>query len=532
MAMQVDLSQLAVNRVTPSREATTRRRNWLSRWLIPGLIVGGFVSVTAWSLRDRLLPSQSVTVVPVVLAKAEVHQSGTPLFQAAGWIEPRPSAVLASAMVEGVIEQMLVVEGQEVEAGQPVAKLIAADADLALREAQANLQLRIAELDLAKASLAAAEQHLSQPVHLEAALAEAEAVHAALDTELKNLPFALRAAESRLKFAEQDLQGKQTLSDSIAGRALQKSQSEFDSAQALVEELKQRKISLQTQHDSTDRKRAAWQRRLELKTDEVRARDEAKANVNAAQARVSQANLMVETAKLRIDRMTIRSPITGRVLSLNAQPGARLMGLNATSQRDSSTVVSLYDPRQLQVRADVRLEDVAQVLPGQTVQISTAANSQPIRGHVLMATSSADIQKNTLQVKVAIDNPPAVLKPEMLVQVTFLAPERPVNSADDNLSPLRLLVPRELVEKREVGTSIWVADTSRQIARCQSIQLGDASTTQLVEVVQGLSALDKLIVGGREGLREGARIRITGDDQSLGRDSVMAVNAKPSADIK
>lgn len=531
MATQVDLSQLAVNRVAPASGATPRRRNWLSRWLIPGLIIGGFVSMAAWSLSDRLLPSHAVTVVPVVLAKADIQQSGTPLFQAAGWIEPRPSVVLASAMVEGMVEQMLVVEGQEVEAGQPVARLIAADADLALREADVNLKLRSAELDLAQATLAAAEQHLAQPVHLEAALAEAESLHAGLDTELKNLPFALRSAQSRLKFAEQDLQGKQSLSDSIAGRAVQKAQSEYDSAVATVEELKQRIVSLKSQHESTNRKRAALERRLELKTEEIKARDEAKANVDAAEARISQANLAVETAKLRLERMTIRSPIAGRVLALNAQPGARLMGLNAASQRDASTVVSLYDPKQLQVRADVRLEDVSQVLPGQPVQITTAANSQPISGHVLMATSSADIQKNTLQIKVAIDNPPAVLRPEMLVQVTFLAPERPADK-EESTSPMRLLVPRELVEKGESGATIWVADGARGVARRQSVQLGAAGTDRLVEVVQGLSALDKLIVSGREGLRDGARIRITGDDPALGRGETVTAISKSNIETK
>ena len=532
MATQVDLSQLAVNRAAPTSGEATRRRNWLSRWIIPGAIIGGFFAVAAWSLSDRLLPSHSVTVVPVILARADVQQSGTPLFQAAGWIEPRPSAVLASAMVEGVVEQMLVVEGQEVEAGQPVAKLVAADADLAFRESEANLRLKSAELDLAKASLAAAEKNLAEPVHLEAALAEAESIHAALDIELKNLPFTLRSAESRLKFAEQDYQGKQSLADSIAGRSLQKAQSEYDSAVATVEELKQRAISLKSQHDSTNRKRGALERRLELKTDETKARDEAKANVEAAEARLSQAKLAVETAKLKIERMTIRSPIAGRVLALNAQPGARLMGLNAASQRDASTVVSLYDPHRLQVRADVRLEDVPQVLPGQPVQISTAANGQPISGRVLMATSSADIQKNTLQVKVAIDNPPAVLKPEMLVQVTFLAPERPTEKEEESTTPMRLLAPRELVEKNESGATIWVADASRGVARRQSIQLGTASTDRLIEVAQGLSALDKLIVSGREGLRDGDRIRITGDDPNTGRGGTIAATPASNTEIK
>ena len=146
--------------------------------------------------------------------------------------------------------------------------------------------------------------------------------------------------------------------------------------------------------------------------------------------------------------MTIRSPIKGRVLSLTSQPGRRLMGINAASERDASTVVTLYDPQQLQVRADVRLEDVPQVQVGQPVQISTAAAKESLAGHVLAMTSQADIQKNTLQVKVAIDQPAVIVRPEMLAQVTFLAPERPDAKPESEQSPLRLARPQGTGRRR------------------------------------------------------------------------------------
>ena len=192
------------------------------------------------------------------------------------------------------------------------------------------------------------------------------------------------------------------------------------------------------------------------------------------------------------------------------------MGLGAASERDASTVVTLYDPKQLQIRADVRLEDVPQVQAGQPVQISTAAVREPLIGHVITATSQADIQKNTLSVKVSIQDPPAVVKPEMLAQVTFLAPEIPGSKVQGDQDPIRLLVPRELVETSESGSTIWIVDSAASVARRRVIQLGRAGTGQLIEVTQGLTALDKLIVGGREGLEEGERIRVTGEDRMLG----------------
>jgi len=517
MATPVDLQQLVVDRGGGAQAtARPRQRHWFTRYGIPLGIILGFAGVVTWSLWDQLLPAKPVTVVPVLVTRAEIQQSGTPLFQAAGWVEPRPTAVMASALVEGIVEELLVVEGQKVEKGQPLAKLVDQDARLALAETKSVLSLREAELASAQAALTGAKSQFEQPVHLQAAHAEAEANLAKLQTEVANLPFAIRTAKSRLKLAEQDLQGKQSLTDVVAGRIVQRAQSEMDSAAATLEELERRGPSLEKEAQAWQRKCDALHQQLALKTDEQRKLSEAQAQVNAAKARVEQAELAIETTQLRLKRMTVASPIAGRVLSLNAQPGRRMMGINAASERDASTVATLYDPAMLQVRADVRLEDVSRIQSGQPVQISSAALKSPIVGEVITATSFADIQKNTLQVKVAIHDPPEVIKPEMLVQVTFLAPPPTSDALAAAENAVRLLIPTSLIEKSESGAQVWIADRARGVARKQAVRLGTANTAELSEVIEGLTPLDKLIVGGREALSEGERIKISGDDHSLG----------------
>ena len=208
------------------------------------------------------------------------------------------------------------------------------------------------------------------------------------------------------------------------------------------------------------------------------------------------------------------------------------MGLSPASERDASAVVSLYDPKQLQVRADVRLEDVPQAQLGQPVQITTAALPTPLAGEVVAVTSQADIQKNTLQVKVAIHDPPAVIKPEMLVQVTFLAAEKPGNKANSSEDPIRQLIPKELVRGGEGGSSVWIADLANNCAKLQTVQLGSASTGELVEVVQGLNTTDKLIVANRDNLRDGQRIAVTGEDRTLGSRTVSMASAPASGESK
>ncbi len=144
--MSVDIRQLAVDRVQPAGES--RRavvgppRRVLSRIVLPALLMTGFVLVSAWAARDLLLPRHDVTVMPVHVSTPRCRSPGTPLFKAAGWIEPRPTPIRVAALAEGVIEKLLVVEDQAVKAGEPIAFLVADDAQLALEAAQATLDAR------------------------------------------------------------------------------------------------------------------------------------------------------------------------------------------------------------------------------------------------------------------------------------------------------------------------------------------------------------------------------------------------------
>ncbi|MBI3412001.1 MAG: efflux RND transporter periplasmic adaptor subunit [Planctomycetes bacterium] len=512
MNPNVDLRQLAVR-----REASAPRRRsrhvW-TRFVLPGVVLAGFVAVFGWAARDSLLPARSVTVVPVMTTRMEVQTEGTSLFQSAGWVEPRPTPILVTALTEGVVEKMFVVEGQKVKAGDKVARLIEADAALALQAAEADLELRQAELENSNAALKAARTNLEKPVHLQAALGEAEATVAQKETELAALPFQITVAKAKMISTKQSYAGKKQAASSgaLAAVDLIMAKSEFDCACAVHAELEQRDARLKRELDAQKQRRDALRQRLDLKTDEMRAVGESEANVKASDARRKQADVALAAAKLRFERLTIKAPVDGQIMSLVARPGMRVMGLAPGAFQDASTVVTMYDPTLLQVRADVRLEDVPRVLPGQRVRVDTpAAPKGPLEGEVLQVTSQADIQKNTLQVKVAIKAPPPSVRPEMLVQVTFLAPASP-KSARAETQPLRLLIPRLLVETGQSGSRVWVADIANKLARLKSVKLGVVSDN-LVEVVDGLTPADRLISGGREGLTDGQRIAVAGEEK-------------------
>jgi multidrug efflux pump subunit AcrA (membrane-fusion protein) len=217
-------------------------------------------------------------------------------------------------------------------------------------------------------------------------------------------------------------------------------------------------------------------------------------------------------AKLRLDRMTVRSPIDGRVFRLIAHPGAQMGDSMAQMLgHDGRTVVTLYRPEMLQVRVDVRFEDIPKVLPNQPVVIENPALASSLAGTVLFINSEADIQKNTLQVKVAITDPPPVFKPEMLVDVTFLAPQRESSDRAPQAEEVKLYVLSGWIHTDDQDAYVWVADPLNQRARKTRVQTGATGSGGLVAITAGLNSSSRIIVSGAQSLADGDRIEISSE---------------------
>ncbi|HMO15157.1 MAG TPA: HlyD family efflux transporter periplasmic adaptor subunit [Pirellulaceae bacterium] len=514
----LDLNKLALDRAPESRQANrspiAQRRRWVVRYALPLLILFGFAALVILAAGRQFLPTKGVSVVPVVVKRGEVTKSGETLFQAPGWIEPRPTAIGVAAMTPGVIEELLVVAGQKLHRGDPVARLVSIDAELAVQQARNGLAIREGELKRANAELAAARVRLEHPVHLQVQLAEALGALARAETELAKVPFLIQAAEFDVSYARKQMENKRAASGAIPESAIALAEKNYAVAMANLQELQQRQPNLEREVSALDAKVEATRRQLELLVDETRQLLEAEAKVQAAEALRDEATLQLRLAELALDRTVVRAPIEGRVLRLVAAPGVRVTAPEGATVQGVGTVIEMFDPNRLQVRADVRLEDVPLVVPGQPVAIETASSPDVIRGRVLQITSEANIQKNTLEVKVELLSAPPMVSPEMLVTATFLAPD--VESTSDEVGELeRIFVPASLVQTVENEVYVWIVDV-KSTARRRPIQTGKGSGDGLVEIKSGLQVTDKLISSETTELRDGMRITILGDDPKLG----------------
>jgi RND family efflux transporter MFP subunit len=239
-----------------------------------------------------------------------------------------------------------------------------------------------------------------------------------------------------------------------------------------------------------------------LRIEESGALEIARAELLAAEARRDE-------AQLRLARMTVRAPAAGVVMTLHAQAGAKVMlGMDEAL---SSTIVRLYDPRELQVRVDVPLADAAGVGVGMAAEVIVGVLPDRVfKGRVTRVVNEADVARNTLQVKVAIDDPDPALKPEMLARVRFLAAGA-AQPATQGSAALGVFAPESLLRQAEGGaTSVLVVDRDSGTAALRQVTLGDERKDGWVEIASGLAAGDRIIVDAA-GLEAGGRVRVIGE---------------------
>jgi RND family efflux transporter MFP subunit len=233
----------------------------------------------------------------------------------------------------------------------------------------------------------------------------------------------------------------------------------------------------------------------DLRIEERLRVETAEAAVELAQGTLAERQASSDEAQLRLERMVVRAPARGVVLERLATVGSELGG----AQR---AVATLYDPASIRVRVDVPQQDLAVLFVGQRARIeSDARPGHPYQGEVIRIVRRADVQKVTMQAHVRLLDGDDLLRPEMLVQVRFLAPD--AEGAAQDAVGQAVAVPARLVRE---GGEVWVLDVERGAAVLRRVRVG-ARDGDLVVIEQGLDLSDKLVDAGDSPLREGERVR-------------------------
>jgi HlyD family secretion protein len=291
--------------------------------------------------------------------------------------------VQVAAQVGGRLLELRVAEGDRVTAGDLVARLDTADAELALARSKANLGQADAQLRLLVAGARAED------------VRQAEAQVSATETDV-------RAADAELASARADVERFEMLLRSNSG-----SRKQLDDA------VTRRDVANARAQGARDRVRAARETVTRLRAGSRRE------DVEAARARVAAANAEIATWQKAIADAAVTAPIAGIVSEKLAEPGELLQ------PRGPLIVVTDLD----NVWANVYVDEpvVPRLRLGQPATLFTDAGGAGIAGTVSYISSKAEFTPRNVQtaedrsklvyrVKVSVKNAGGVLKAGMPVE--------------------------------------------------------------------------------------------------------------------
>ncbi len=334
---------------------------------------------------------------------------------AQGYVTPVRYADLAFR-TGGRVAQVLVKEGEQVKAGQPLVKLqdadlkaalLAAQADLQraqkgarpeeIAQAQANVDIAQAQLELAQAEL---DRFQNSAIGVQIAAAKAEAARAAAA-----LKVAQDSYDALVKGPNYGVPDDLNVPGRGLGRYEEQKREQLAATQAAYDAA-QKKL-MEAQASAGDNLRA-----LQTNVQVAQARLEAaQAQLNLTKAgstpeQIEAAKARVAQAQAALDEATLVAPFDGMVAELNANvgevasPGVR--------------IISLADLSQWQVETDDLSEvDIVGVQPGAEASVKVdALPGVSLKGKVVSITPRSAIKRGdvTYTVKVAVSDPDARLK--------------------------------------------------------------------------------------------------------------------------
>jgi len=204
-----------------------------------------------------------------------------------------------------------------------------------------------------------------------------------------------------------------------------------------------------------------------------------------------------EKSLLTESRSRLVTPISGVILRLaRDEEGLPLADGQLVTQGYVVAQIAPID----KLIADVDLvgPDVSRVREGLTGRVRHHAwEGQEFTGRVTRLAPTLDPLTRTLRAEVAVDNSKRQLRPGMFVEVTMIAESR------DNVP----VVPRESLAERGGRKVVFVLDGQRVSLRQVVLGLGD---DEIVEIREGVTIGERIVVRGLETLTDGARVRVTG----------------------
>jgi RND family efflux transporter MFP subunit len=362
-----------------------------------------------------------------------------------GRVEPWREAVL-SFEVPGTVEDVFVEQGQIVKKGDPIARLLLTDFELAVQEKAAL-----------KTAAQEALKQLQEGTRKED-LAVAEAAY--------------QETRVRTEYWRVELKRRSRL---------------FDQGPVSASELEQTQRERDAAIEREQMAKSKWERAVAGPREQT---------VAAAVANLRAAEAAENIAKRQLEKATLVAPFAGRVERRMVDPGAYINVFPA----GGVAVVHLVDLSKADAVASVPEALRSQLQSISFVKVVSAANPEATgNAEVISLSDLADDASGVYELRARIDNSNRVFMGGMVVTVT--------SATGKTESVIRIPLGSVLSAYGELPY-VMLVDPQTETARRQTVQLGRVRGNW-VEIPAGLAEGDQLIVRGQHRILDGDRVEET-----------------------
>jgi membrane fusion protein (multidrug efflux system) len=216
----------------------------------------------------------------------------------------------------------------------------------------------------------------------------------------------------------------------------------------------------------------------------VTLRDLKNAELAYVNAKYAYANALIQIAK-----MTISAPFYGVIVDMPYYT----QGTRITSGSD---MVKIMNYSKLYMEANLPAKELPRIIGGQMVRVMNyTLPDDTLMGQITQVSPAINPDTRAFKASLVVSNPDWLLRPGMFVKAELIVARR--DSA--------LVIPKNVILSKQRGKTVFIAERG---AAQERVVVTGLENPDKIEVVEGLSANDRLIVKGFETLRNRSKVKI------------------------
>jgi RND family efflux transporter MFP subunit len=223
--------------------------------------------------------------------------------------------------------------------------------------------------------------------------------------------------------------------------------------------------------------------------------DAASAAQESLQAQVTQMEVALAQAETRLAYSYIRAPFPGYIAERNLDTGAYVSSATASTSTMSRGIMSLHDINTVRVLIEVVERDIPLVKVGQKAELRAEAYPDYVfEGTVTRVVQALNRATRTMTVEIDLSNKDRRLKGGMFARVEVMV----------GTHHQALQIPIDAVSRLENMQYIYIVQEGK--AQRVDIEMG-ARNGNHVEITKGLTGREQIIVAGKDLVHDGTPVQ-------------------------